>query len=55
VFTQVREVSHQQWVSSVASPKIWERPKKFRGAKMLNFRQITLFCFGNRLFKHKMA
>jgi len=55
VFTQVLNVSHQQWASSVASPKIWEGPKKFGGAKMLDFRQITLFCFGNRLLKHKMT
>jgi len=31
-----------------------EGAKKFGGAKMLDFRQITLFCFGYRLFKHKM-
>ena len=55
MFAQVREVSHQQWVSSVASQKTWEGSKKFWGAKMLDFRQITLFCFGNRLLKHKMT
>jgi len=42
-------------VSNVASPKIWEGPKISRGAKMLDFRQKTLFCFGYRLLKHKMT
>ena len=28
---------------------------KFLGAKMLNFRQITLFCLGYHLSKHKMT
>ena len=32
-----------------------EGPKIFGLAKMLEFRQIKLFCFGNRLLKHKMA
>jgi len=35
-----------KYISSVASPKIREGPKKFEGAKMLDFRQIILFCFG---------
>ena len=32
--------------SGVASPKIW-------GAKMFDFRRITLFCLENRLSNHK--
>jgi len=36
-----------KYISSVASPKIREGPKKFEeGAKMLDFRQKILFCFG---------
>ena len=35
--------------SGVVSPKIWE------GAKMVDFRRITLFCLEKRLSKHKMA
>ena len=40
--------------SGVASPKIG-RGKKIGGGKMLDFRQITLFCLEKRLSKHKMA
>jgi len=40
--------------SGVASPKIWEGPEKL-GGRMLDFMQITLFCFGYRLLKHKMT
>jgi len=29
--------------SSVASPKIWERPRNLGASKMLYFRRITLF------------
>jgi len=35
--------------SGVVSPKIWE------GAKMVDFRRITLFCLEKHLSKHKMA
>jgi len=31
------------------------QPKKFVGAKMFDFRRITLFCLGYRLSKHKMT
>jgi len=41
--------------SSVASPKLWEGPKNLVRTKMLDFRQITPFCFGYRLLKHTMA
>jgi len=41
--------------SGVASPKICEGPKTFGGAKMCDFRRITLFCLENRLSKHKMT
>jgi len=39
----------------VASPKIWEGPKNLGGAKMLDFRRITLFCLEKRLSKHKIT
>ena len=31
------------------------RGQKNFGEKMLHFRQMTLFCFGHRLLKHKMT
>jgi len=37
-----------------ASPKIWEI-QKFRGVKMFDFRQITLFCLEKHFSKHKMT
>ena len=39
--------------SSVASPNIWEEPKKLGRAKMLDLRQGTLLCLKYRLSKHK--
>jgi len=41
--------------SGVASPKIWGGAKNLRGAKMFDFRRITLFCLEKRFSKHKMA
>jgi len=38
-----------EWISGVASPKIWG------GAKMFDFRRITLSCLEKRLSKHKMT
>jgi len=37
-----------------ASPKIWGI-QKFRGVKMFDFRQITLFCLEKHFSKHKMT
>ena len=31
------------------------QPKNLGGAKMCDFRRITLFCLENRLSKHKMT
>jgi len=39
--------------SGVASPKIWRG--EFGGAKMFDFRRITLFCLEKRLSKHKIT
>jgi len=41
-----------QWRSQ---PKNLEGAKKFWGAKVLDFRRITLFCLAKRLSKHKMT
>jgi len=41
-------VNRQSWNSRVASPKFW-RTKDF------DFRQVTVFCLGNCLSKHKMT
>jgi len=41
--------------SGVGSPEILGGPKKFCGAKMFDFRRITLFCLEKRLSKHKMT
>ena len=41
-----------QWRSQ---PKNLEGAKKFWGAKVLDFRRITLFCLEKRLSKHKMT
>jgi len=41
--------------SGVASPKIWGEAKNVGGAKMFDFRRITLFCLEKRLSKHKMT
>jgi len=40
-------------LSGVASPKIWVG-QKFWGAKMFDFRRITLFCMEKRFSKHKI-
>ena len=40
--------------SGVANPKIWGS-KQFWGAKILDFRRITLFCWEKRFSKHKMT
>ena len=40
--------------SSVASPNIWEEPKKLGRAKMLDLRQGTLLCLKYRLSKQKL-
>ena len=45
---QLHSVQLLSSCSGVASPKIW-------GAKMFDFRRITLFCLEKRLSKHKMA
>jgi len=41
-----------QWRSQ---PKNLGRAKKFLGAKMYDFRRITLFCLEKRLSKYKMT
>ena len=41
-------------INGVARPRIWGA-KKFGGAKMSDFRRITLFCSEKRLSKYKMT
>ena len=41
--------------SSAASRKILKGPNNLWGGKILDFRQMTLFCFGNLLLKHKIT
>jgi len=41
-----------QWRSQ---PKSLRGPKNFWGAKVYDFRRITLFCLEKRLSKHKMT
>jgi len=40
--------------TSVANPKVWVG-QKYWGGGILDFRQITLFCLGYRLSRHKMT
>jgi len=45
VFTKVREVSHQQWMSSAASPNFWE------GQKMLGGQNASYQANNTTLFR----
>jgi len=45
--------AQRQWRSGVTSPKILGGGRL--GGKMLDFRQISLFCLEKRLSKHKMT
>jgi len=45
-------VISKQWRSQ---PKNWVGRKNFGGAKVFDFRRITLFCLEKRLSKHKMT
>ena len=40
--------------SGVPRPKTWVQPKNL-GGKVFDFRRITLFCWENRLSKHKIT
>jgi len=50
-FSRDMGVRRSQWCSQ---PKNLGRAKKIWGGKMCDFRRTTLFCFENRLSKHKM-
>jgi len=41
--------------SGVDSPKIWGESKILGGAKMFDFRRITLFCLEKRFSKQKIT
>jgi len=46
--------NHRLPTSGVASSKMWGG-KNFGGAKMFDFKRITLFCLERHLSKHKMT
>ena len=55
VLVVIRRPGNYAPPSGVANPKFGGGQKILRGAKMLDFRRITLFCLEKRLSKHKMT
>jgi len=53
--TQELHTSGAQTSSCFGATQCRSQPKNFGGAKMFDFRRITLFCLENRLSKHKMT